>query len=102
MKFRRTNLKQKYDVLITRPGKWGNPFSNKENSTAKYKTKNRKESITSHREWILNGEGKYLLNDLYELKGKVLGCFCKENQSCHGDTLVELVNNLDKKGIDIF
>ena len=34
-----------------------------------------------------------LLNDLHELKGKTLGCFCKP-KICHGDILVELVNGL--------
>ena len=36
-----------------------------------------------------------LLSCLGELKGKVLGCFCKP-KACHGDVLVELVNDLEK------
>ena len=36
-----------------------------------------------------------LLKDLHELKGKTLGCFCKP-KSCHGDILVELVNELGR------
>ena len=41
------------------------------------------------------------MNDLHELKDKVLGCWCKP-LSCHGDILVELIkkkyeNNGDKK-----
>lgn len=35
----------------------------------------------------------HLLNDLHELKGKTLGCFCSP-LACHGDVLVELVNQL--------
>ncbi len=88
--------KEAYDILIDRSGKWGSPFSYKENTKAKYRVNTRKEAIDAHREWILNGEGKYLLNDLYELKGKILGCWCNPNQSCHGDILVKLVNDLDK------
>jgi len=101
--------KEEYDVFIARPSKWGSPFSYKENSTAPYKLKNRKESIEKHKEWLLHGEGQYLLEDLHELKGKVLGCWCDtgsgttKNQSCHGDILVKLVNNLDKRGLeDVF
>lgn len=93
--------KEPYDVFIGRPSKWGSPFSHKPNSRAKYISKSRKESIESHKEWLLNGEGKYLLNDLHELKGKTLGCWCDKNKSCHGDILVKLVNNLDKKGLEV-
>ena len=25
-----------------------------------------------------------------EIKGKVLGCFCKNNEKCHADILIEL------------
>jgi hypothetical protein len=31
-----------------------------------------------------------LLNDLHELEGKTLGCFCKP-LACHGDVLKDLV-----------
>ena len=51
----------------------------------------RDEAIESYRDWILNQP--QLLNDLHELKGKTLGCFCKP-KICHGDILVELVNGL--------
>lgn len=81
-----------YDIYIGRPSKWGNPFSHKEDTLAEFKTSSRKESITKHKEWLLANEE--LMNDLHELKGKVLGCWCDEDKTCHGDILVELVNNL--------
>lgn len=84
--------KEPYDVYIGRGSKWGNPFTHKDGTTAKYKVDTRKEAIENYREYIMFGEGKHLLNDLHELKGKVLGCFCKP-KSCHGDILAELVNN---------
>ncbi|MFD1444291.1 DUF4326 domain-containing protein [Thermoactinomyces vulgaris] len=31
------------------------------------------------------------------MKGKVLGCFCKP-RACHGDILVELVENSEMEG----
>jgi hypothetical protein len=96
MKCRRVHHKREdYDILICRPSKWGNPFSSKQNSLARYKVSSRSESISMYRDWILKGEGRYLLDDLPELKGKVLGCWCREDQSCHGDILVELVNQLE-------
>lgn len=94
--------KEPYDILIDRTTKWGNPFSNKKGTKAEYILPTRREAIEAYRQWITNGDGRYLLNDLHELKGKVLGCWCKP-KSCHGDVLVELVNNLDrpKIGFDI-
>jgi hypothetical protein len=89
--------KDDYDVYIGRPSKWGNPFSHIKDgkNIAKYIVNTRKESIEAYREWITVGEGKHLLKDLIELRGKTLGCWCKPN-SCHGDVLVELVNKIDK------
>jgi len=87
------NLKKEdYDVYIGRGSKWGNPYTHLKTSTrAKHICKSRKESIELYRLYITEGDGKHLLNDLHELKNKVLGCYCKP-LSCHGDILVELVN----------
>jgi len=85
--------KERYDVYIGRPSKWGNPFTFKPVITkAKYVVQTRKEAIDAYREWITSGDGKHLLKDLQELKGKVLGCWCKHD-SCHGDVLIELLKN---------
>lgn len=63
--------------------KWANPFSvrscgSHENACKKYER------------YILNKPK--LLNDLDELVGKSLGCWCKPN-ACHGDVLVKLIEN---------
>jgi len=101
MSCRRVNhKKENYDIFVARPSKWGSPFSYKKNSKAIFIVDSRKESIDMHKEWLLNGDGKYLLDDLNELKGKVLGCWCNNNQRCHADILVELVNKLDKVGLE--
>ena len=76
--------KEKYDVYIGRGSKWGNRF-------VIGKDGDRDEVIRRYRGWILNY--KELLGSLHELKGKVLGCFCKP-KACHGDVLAELVNEL--------
>lgn len=88
--------KEPYDVYIGRPSKWGNPFSYKPNTLAKYRVKNREESIQKYREWIRTQP--QLLAALHELLGKTLGCWCKP-LPCHGDVLVELINEmlLDRK-----
>ena len=84
--------KEKFDIYIGRPSKWGNPFTHKQDgkTLAKYVVSTREEAVEAYRDWITKGEGRYLLKDLKELKGKTLGCWCKP-LSCHGDILVELV-----------
>jgi hypothetical protein len=84
--------RESYDTYIGRGSKWGNPFTHIASGTkAQYVVANREEAIAAYREWITQGNGKHLLNDLHELQGKTLGCFCKP-QACHGDVLVELLN----------
>ena len=73
-----------YDVYIGRPSKWGNPFAIGEHGT-------RTEVIAKYKEYILSKPE--LLQDLKELKGKTLGCFCKP-LPCHGDVLIELIKDL--------
>lgn len=89
--------KSDYDVFIARPSKWGCPFTyiKDRNTLAKYIVKNRKEALEKYKDYIENGEGRYLLDDLHELKDKVLACWCKDEsgggKSCHGDILIELM-----------
>ena len=90
--------REPYDVYIGRPSKWGNPFSHKEGTTAKFKVNNRNEAIEAYEKWITEGEGKYLLNDLHELEGKILGCWCKPKR-CHGDILIKLIENKRQKSL---
>lgn len=70
-----------YDIYIGRPSKWGNPFKIGIDG-------NRLEVIRKYEEYIRNN--KKLLEDLSELEGKILGCYCKP-KACHGDVLVKLI-----------
>jgi len=88
--------KEKYDIYIGRPSKWGNPYSHKEGTLAKYKKETRSEAIEAYRDYILNGDGKHLINELDELDGKILGCWCKP-KSCHGDILKEIIEQRKQK-----
>lgn len=83
--------KEKFDVYIGRPSKWGNPFTSKESELAEFNTVDRQESINLYKIWITKGKGVYLLDQLKELRGKTLGCWCSPKE-CHGDILSELVN----------
>ena len=74
-------LHEPCEIFIGRPSKWGNPFIIGKDGT-------REEVINKYRKYIT--DSKELMNDLQELKGKILGCYCKP-KSCHGDILVELL-----------
>jgi hypothetical protein len=87
--------KESYDVYIGRPGRFGNPFSHKENTLAKFKVESRKEAIKKFKEYLLSLDKNELDGILNELKGKTLGCWCKP-KLCHGDVYVELIINLGK------
>lgn len=60
--------------------KWRNPYSVK-----KYGLD---ECLKLYEQHIRSTD---LYNQLPELKGKVLGCWCKPN-ACHGDVLIKLLN----------
>lgn len=80
------NLKREgYDVYIGRGSKWGNPFAMKNYSDA--------ERVRVCEEYETYFWTTDLPNQLHELKGKRLGCYCKPKQ-CHGDFLAKLVNDL--------
>ncbi len=86
MTCRAVNLnKSPYDVFIGRGSIWGNPFVIGKDGT-------RKEVIKKYRVWIETQPD--LISKLSHLKDKVLGCYCKPN-ACHGDVLVEMVNELN-------
>lgn len=80
--------KEKYDIYIGRPSKWGNPFSHKDGTLAKYKVSTVNEAIQKYEEFIRSNE--VLMNSISELKDVTLGCWCHPNP-CHGDVLIKLV-----------
>lgn len=71
--------KEPFDVYIGRPSKWGNPFQIGKDGT-------REQVIRKYETWLLSQP--QLLNELRELEGKVLACWCKP-KACHGDVLVK-------------
>lgn len=74
--------KEPYDVYVGRPSKWGNPYKRGVDGT-------KSEVIKMYEAYVLSNPS--LMEDLYELKGKTLGCWCSPN-ACHGDVLVRLAN----------
>jgi len=83
--------KEKFDVYIGRPSKWGNPFSHKNGTLALYKAADRDEAVQKYEEWLLS-QPELVEVVKAELKGKVLACWCKP-LSCHGDVLLKIANS---------
>lgn len=73
--------REKYDILIDRTTKWGNPFIVGKDGT-------REEVVEKYKIWIKTRP--YLMDSLHELKDKILGCWCYP-KLCHGNVLIELV-----------
>jgi hypothetical protein len=76
-------LRERFDVYIGRGSKWRNPFRIGVHG-------NREEVIRKYKDYLLSKPE--LMGSLEELRGKVLGCFCKP-KPCHGDVLVELLDS---------
>lgn len=87
--------KEECDVYIGRGSKWGNPFVIGKDGT-------REEVIAKYRLhlWQQIKSGKVTGEDLLELDGKRLGCFCKP-QACHGDVLIDAVKWAKEENIEI-
>ena len=70
----------RFDTKTGLQSKWGNPY--------RKNIFGRRKCIDMYLNYILTSD---LLNDLIELKGKTLGCFCYPKE-CHGDVLLYLTN----------
>jgi len=75
--------RDRYDVYIGRPSKWGNPYVIGRDGT-------RAQVIAKYRDWVLRQPA--LMAALPELRGKTLGCWCAP-QPCHGDVLAALAQS---------
>ena len=71
----------KGSVYIGRPSKWGNPYVIGMDGT-------REEVIEKYRLHLI---ASGLVNEVDELKGKDLVCWCAP-EPCHGDILIKLAN----------
>jgi len=82
---------QPHDVYIGRPSKWGNPYSHKRGTLARFKVSTREQAIDAYRKW-LTVQPHLVAQAKQELRGKVLGCWCSP-LPCHGDVLAEIANS---------
>ena len=84
-----------FDVYVGRPSLFGNPFSHKSDTLAKYRVKTPEEAVEKYREWVIGIPP--ITSMIPGLKGKVLGCWCKTKRNpdapCHGDVLAVMADN---------
>lgn len=88
-------------VSVTRPGKWGNPWTPEKYWAAGYSGTIDvaiQHCIEAYCAW-LKGEGHWAhpipappVPDLLELRGKDLACWCALGSPCHADVLLDLAN----------
>jgi len=85
--------RDRYDVYIGRPSRWGNPFTHisDRKTKAEFIVGSREEAIERYEDYLFSSG---LIAHIEELRGMVLACWCKP-QSCHGDVLVRVLNTLD-------
>jgi len=88
-------------VYVGRPTKWGNPFTGP-NAIEMYK--NMITKLANWRQYAKHGysaswfdyrKGKFVTlypEDLLELRGKDLVCWCPLDKPCHADVLLEIAN----------
>ena len=67
-------------VYVGRGSKWGNPFRVGDGRTAN-------EAVDCYREFL-----QIRRIEVGELRGKNLCCWCRLDQPCHADVLLELAN----------
>ena len=79
-------------VKVDRTTKWGNPYTVDHHREAS-------EAVKLYREWmcgIAKGLDRWerdkLRDQLRELRGKNLACWCKPGAACHADVLLEIAN----------
>jgi len=93
-------------VCVTRPGKYGNPWTLKKYWDAGYSGSAEvaaKHCVDAFRAW-LEGRGHWghgipmtAPPDLTPLRGKNLACWCPAGSPCHADVLLELANREEEK-----
>lgn len=77
-------------VKVARPSYWGNPFG-----VDRY---GREEALRRYRDYLTNLLDSPYAPDIGALRGKNLACWCKPDQACHADILLEFANRPEEFG----
>jgi len=71
-------------IFVGRPSKWGNPYIIGQHVSTNA------EAVAAYAKWLM--ANPTLMNDLHELSGKPLMCWCSLSEPCHGDVLLSLAS----------
>lgn len=84
---------ERADILATRPGPYGNPWSHLVYGTAGFHVKDRDEAILRFAVWFYSEKGRYLREKaLAEIPDNCrLGCVCVP-KSCHASIIAGYIN----------
>lgn len=74
-----------------RGSRWGNPYSDQPGTLVEHRVASRAEALIWYEAWVR--ARPELMAALVQLRGKVLGFFCKPRE-CHGDVLVRLIGEV--------
>lgn len=74
-------------VYVGRPTKWGNPFA----ADGSIDDGDRYVLVEYYRDYVTAAIRSGMLS-LEPLRGKDLACWCRHDQPCHADVLLELAN----------
>jgi hypothetical protein len=77
-------------IYVGRGSKWGNPFPFDHQAYL-----GKAWALAAYDHWLHTSfKGATLLREhLHELEGKNLSCWCGQDEPCHADVLLELVNS---------
>lgn len=87
-------------IVVARPSKWGNPFKVATKKQVKHAGKfsytlpvTVEQVLIQYRRWLEKSpQGQAIVEAARkELRGKALGCWCKINEPCHADILLDLI-----------
>jgi len=94
-------------VSVARPGRWGNPFTIAAAVESGYATPDTAQafvvqcfrdwnSANRAERWWMGPESdlrrRPFVEDIDQLRGKNLACWCRLDQPCHADVLLEIAN----------
>lgn len=81
--------REAFDVDITRPSIWGNPYSHLPRTRARYRVATKEEAVQKFEEYV-RGWPELVAVARRHLQGKRLGCVCTK-PPCHGDVWVKIL-----------
>lgn len=91
-------------VSVTRPGRWGNPFIVRPDREPGSSFKSyicvptAEDAVACFRDMV-EQKPAFIAEIREKLAGKHLACFCRTDEPCHADVLLEIANKKDQPDV---